>query len=178
MLAAHFTMVHKLQRDLGFLRTPHNVLAIGYLQPDRFPTCGKKHLRKWASLDKTDLTACVTQRVEDPFHFPKPGTDLPLGLPLAANLAYVVQDENLWPFEKLNQRLTQRTLHATPHPQPAACPKDDRSEKGERGAQGQRKEGDTAIQHIAAAHTAPPRTHTGMRTPHPPRQHPHPVVAS
>ena len=60
-------------RNRSFLRTSHHVLAIGYLQLDGSPTGGKTLWRKQASLDLTDLGACVNQHVEDPFHFPAQG---------------------------------------------------------------------------------------------------------
>ena len=105
--AAQFTMVQELQRDLGFLRTSHHVLAIGYFQVDGSLTCGKSLWLKLASLDKTDLGACVNQHVVDGFYLRAQGTDLQVKLPLAANPAHSVQAENLASFQKLNQRLVQ-----------------------------------------------------------------------
>ena len=101
--AAQFTMVHKLQRYLGFLCSSHHVRSIGYLQPDSSPTCGKTLWRKYTSLDKTDLGTCVTQQVEAPLHFPAQGTDLRVKLPLAANPAHGLQSENLQPFQKVKR---------------------------------------------------------------------------
>ena len=36
--AAQLSVVHELQHDLGFLRSSHDVLAVGYLQRDGPPT--------------------------------------------------------------------------------------------------------------------------------------------
>ena len=104
---AQFTMVHNLQRDLGFICTSHHVLIIGYLQSDGCPTCGKTLWRKYSSLDKTDVGACVKQHIQDTFDFPSQGPDLDVKLPLAANLTHSVHAENFQPFQKLNQRLLQ-----------------------------------------------------------------------